>query len=629
MPQLSLADHIAGGLRTEDSAKRNAPQCRIYRNMKPEGALAVAATKGLGGSGSTSLATALSAFSYTSPFPQLFRGRKNTYIGAPGDLYLVDESTWTLTRVHTSTAQYPYNLQDVSSGQNPTGSARWEMADFGDVVVFVNGSCFVVHTGGTWLVDTGLKVTTALNHMGRLLLGGFDSFAHSDSVDEYYGWLTRGLDSTPTLGTLTEQHVWWSSIGAEDLFALAKFDPTLGSDFGDPLPDDVVTDGGFDAPGEWTYTAGQWDVTGSVADRINTTANEEITQDIGSTGGLYRIEVVASAGISGYFTVRVGTGVSSQRSTTGTHVAYVYDDGTGDGLLAIDAVGATWEFSSIEARLVEELRTDELYLMGQQGHRSMPWQGGVTFLRSMGDEVVVAGEDMVVLLSPVTEPGNNTPTFGMRTLLDEGAKAIGGSGAMLYLVDNNNVLYRIAPSTEGLSRQLVATRLGLSEMLDAIGSAFTVTYNPDRRETYVAGAGGTLIATASGAISFVDSYISGVAQVGDEVVWTHDDGDLTDWRIETDDIDMGTRLSKRVRTAQVQSNASDLTLRHSVRTGRSGDFATTTKSVGNAGLVSLANSGMDHRIRVACSTAVSTDTLQDVIIEYDTSGKKDLSNLLR
>ncbi|MHA2403898.1 MAG: hypothetical protein ACXADH_12960, partial [Candidatus Kariarchaeaceae archaeon] len=163
------------------------------------------------------------------PFPQLFKGKTQTFLLTATKLYTV-ASDWTLTQVAT------VDPDTLLSASITTGSS-WHFADFKDSYVFCNGVCVIAKwnvdslTGGTdqTFVFTTPFINTCVDFAGRAVFGGF-----TDGVWKS-AWLSfwNSLGSTHTLANtfaISDNSVMWTSVAGSELWWLIRPDLALLED---------------------------------------------------------------------------------------------------------------------------------------------------------------------------------------------------------------------------------------------------------------------------------------------------------------------------------------------------------------------------------------------------------------
>jgi hypothetical protein len=190
----------------------------------------------------------------TFPYPQLFIGKKYTFILGRNRIFYVNPLDWSqLYLLDTYDADNPSNAKAI-----PTGNS-WEFVDFWDTWFFTNGVCTVFGSavdtmmGGNLkaYVSDGVSVNCGTDHKGRVVFGGFDYKNFWDSTWQAF-WLewydkNQDLGISPyekregqdVLMPISDQWIWWSSIGGGD--AMMLFFPSLFTTTG------PVTTSGYDA----------------------------------------------------------------------------------------------------------------------------------------------------------------------------------------------------------------------------------------------------------------------------------------------------------------------------------------------------------------------------------------------
>lgn len=164
------------------------------------------------------------AVSFNHPFPQVFRGRKQTIVADELYIYEVDESDWTVTKLVT------YDFYSQASTKGITTGGVWQFIDFGNSWILLNGSCIVVknnwyHATKVFVIDT-MTVTTGCRHNGIIALGGFNEsdFWTADWDVENAARLAKGTAWGYSVGGATKNAVWWSGVGGGDFLHLLDLD---------------------------------------------------------------------------------------------------------------------------------------------------------------------------------------------------------------------------------------------------------------------------------------------------------------------------------------------------------------------------------------------------------------------
>jgi len=167
------------------------------------------------------------------PFPQIFLGLKKAFVLDQSAIYeldldsIVKDTTFTLTEITT----YDASSTDVIT--KPLGGDVWSFIDFGDVYLFVNGTSSIlaparwfdngvlVNTSRVF-VENSVSIQAGCKHMGRSVLGGFNSsnFWNSEWRQFWLNWTTKNspdLLFDPTEGFRHKLHYveyewWWGCI---------------------------------------------------------------------------------------------------------------------------------------------------------------------------------------------------------------------------------------------------------------------------------------------------------------------------------------------------------------------------------------------------------------------------------
>jgi len=173
------------------------------------------------------LAAAVPAIVFSWPFPQLIRGSAVTLLCTSTNVYLVDESNWTITTITT------YDYYNPAISQAIVAGGYWHFADFFNTWFLYNGSCSVMKFGDDIKYYTQDEVTikSGCAMRGRLILYGFNASDYwSNTWDTILTSLMTSEEpphsSLPT--TMTDvgpNWLWYSTIGGGDI----KFihNPTL------------------------------------------------------------------------------------------------------------------------------------------------------------------------------------------------------------------------------------------------------------------------------------------------------------------------------------------------------------------------------------------------------------------
>lgn len=180
----------------------------------------------------TALQTAMTSASITVsfPFPQLFKGKTQTFLLTATKLYTVSAS-WALTQVST------FNPITLAAEAITTGNP-WHFADYKDSYVFFNGVCTVFKwkfeslygdTDKAYVFTTPF-INTGVDFAGRVIFGGFTDGVWKDD------WLSfwESFDSSHLLSTdfaIADNSVMWTSVAGSEFWWLVRPDVALaGSD---------------------------------------------------------------------------------------------------------------------------------------------------------------------------------------------------------------------------------------------------------------------------------------------------------------------------------------------------------------------------------------------------------------
>lgn len=154
------------------------------------------------------------------PFPQLIRGKNVTLLATATQLFLVDETTWTLTELTT------YDMFDTATTKAIVSGGPWHFADFYNTFILHNGNCTVVKWGWSdqYFIQDNITITSGTEFRGRYISGGFDP---SDYWLAEWQELWHGI--SPIFESMLDVKKNWfhySTIGGGDLGYL--FSPSLG-----------------------------------------------------------------------------------------------------------------------------------------------------------------------------------------------------------------------------------------------------------------------------------------------------------------------------------------------------------------------------------------------------------------
>lgn len=166
------------------------------------------------------------------PFPQLFKGKKHTFLLTKNEIYFVEDD-WSLTIA---------DVYDYATGTKTTidNGGPWSFVDFYDSYMFTNGVNTLWHMNLSSItgqndriyVEKDVRVAAGCGFRGRVMLGGFDTFKNMS--DNWSSFITTWAQTIQTSGAIIydldfqKNFLWWSSIGGED--ALMLFQQAVSQD---------------------------------------------------------------------------------------------------------------------------------------------------------------------------------------------------------------------------------------------------------------------------------------------------------------------------------------------------------------------------------------------------------------
>lgn len=222
--KIEFAEALRRGIRLEDFAARNTQALKSCRNMRvSEYGLKqfypltepVDLTDLAGDSSVPNIPKAW-------PFPQLFRSAypNRSYLMTETGIYLVDESTWLGSALSLGDLD---SLPTVNPFTIPSGGLDWQFLDFQNNSVMLNGDSVII---AAQFGSNSVTITSGCTHKrGRVLFGGFADDV--DAVADFDTWFDSYKSDAPSMlasgstGFDTGEGgnwVWWSSIGAVDMY---------------------------------------------------------------------------------------------------------------------------------------------------------------------------------------------------------------------------------------------------------------------------------------------------------------------------------------------------------------------------------------------------------------------------
>lgn len=456
-----------------------------------------------------------------------------------------------------------YEVQEVPDG------GLWQLADFGDVYLLVNGACtlFVANysqKGFTQLrtfIDTALKPNTVTNYRGRLLMGGFQGADTWAALwDTFWGTVASytGTTGMPT-DSLSPRHIWYSSIGGEDMLQYFLPEQLLERPGTTSLEDrrNLLCNGDFRRAGSawvltggWTAYPGYLEHTAGTEDTVEQD-NESMPIPI-EVGTAYEVQVHIANRTAG--TISVSLGSTSVLSTTrnGYTVAR--------GICIDDATFTVTASSTFDGQLLDvSLRAatdtgwaEDIWLLGEQGQRALPWQGDVLAQHVLSTVTLVGTADGLVALSP---SGSTLGATVVHEIGLAGRGALCGSQREALFVDRKGSIWRVGSD-------LSVLREGREEFLlshlDEIGPI--IYFNSDRDEYYIAFPDDTTFVVSRSGVGEMSASLFAALQLEGVCSYIIDDFTSEAVRMETDTIDFGTRANNTLRELEACFDGEDLSV---------------------------------------------------------------------
>ena len=159
------------------------------------------------------------------PFPQIFKGRDETYLLSQTELFTLDVTNGTLNKIDSYDSDNPDTLLA------PTSGGLWQFVDFGKTYMFLNGTSTMFRSGAETIfgleaktyVRNNLTINAGCSFRGRSIIGGFnvDDFYNSDWKLFWKYWQDKGVDSGISGDiSLGSNFIMWSLIGGGDMLSL-------------------------------------------------------------------------------------------------------------------------------------------------------------------------------------------------------------------------------------------------------------------------------------------------------------------------------------------------------------------------------------------------------------------------
>lgn len=467
-----------------------------------------------------------------------------------------------------------YEVQTIPSG------GLWQMADFGPVYVLANGSCtlFVANysqggfTQTRTFLDTGLNPNTVSNYRGRLIMGGFQGAdTWKAAWDSFWSEVAgdTGTTGMPT-DNLSARHIWWSSIGGEDMLqyflpeTLLEGPSTTSLDQGKSLirnGDFRKAESGWVLPDDWSAETGYLEHTpGSTGTVSQAGEDMALPPTLGET---YEVTIILADRTAGTVALYLGSTLAMTASNTYTIARTAFADSTDFHI--IPSSDFDGKVTDVQIRPLTETKwAEDVWLLGEQGQRALPWQGDVLAQHSLGGASLVGTEDGVMALSPT---GSTLGSVEVHNIGLAGRGALAGSKREALFVDRAGTIWRIGSD-------LAIIRVGreefLSPYLNATGPI--IHYNSDRDEYLIAFSGNkTFVVTRSG-VGVMATSIFALPQLEGTFRYLGDASFAsTQVTMETDTIDFGSRGQTTLKELEACFDGSGLqmTLLNRVGTGDS------------------------------------------------------------
>ena len=270
-----------------------------------------------------------------------------------------------------------------------------------------------------------------------------------------------------------------------------------------------------------------------------------------------------------------------------------------------------WEAPADMSRLVRSNRF---------GFSPMPWKGTVYAIKTLGDSVVVYGDNGIAVMRHVTEP---IPTFSIRKISSVGIMnrgAVGGSDDVHFFVSATGALYRLTEE-RGLER------FGYEEYLeDLVSGEVVITYDSRKGECFIAGDyAGTHLSYVfgEGGLGTSPYRFYSLLEVDGAPVVTSDIESGTTTYVVTDWLDFGYKDFKTITMVEVGIDTSQkvwVALDYSNDDGRSYTRSSWVP-LNTQGWARLQRSGT--LVRIALKVASYVDCFLDsMVIHWQPSGRR-------
>lgn len=621
MPELIVDKALSNGIKTAANAVKNLPVCETMTNYKTDTYGAVIYSWGLSALPSA-LLTAMSGASitFTYPYVQFFNFTTGLFLFTQTGVWSVDRSTYALTAV------IPVAVADLTTTPSIPSGGIWQGAQFGNTLLFTNGSCAIIrykrNSTTVTAIDTTFIPDALCNWRGRLFMGGFRTGAIKTALQYLFNYYSGTLNLTPA--AFDSETVMWMSVSGEDMLMHFIPDLFLSGPLHSSLATELVLQGDFSsgtawtAGGSWTLTGGKMVHTAGDIGTLSQTITNAIPYD------LYRITFTLSSVTAGGVTLSLGGTPYTQASTNGTFTAYVRCGAT-KSLVFTPSLTFAGAIDNISVNAMDAWPVISL-ATGQQGQRHVPRTGDVLQLLPLDDRIMCYAKGCIGAFTPFTQAETGAPTFGFETYLTKGVagrSSAGGSLGVHFVVDRESVGWLI--TSKG------AERVGAEEFFSTLtATSLTVHWHEDRSEFWISGlAGSTPVTytynTKTGGMSKINAAACALFHLDGLTRLAKQDGDLSVATIETVNLDFGSRGDATVSLVEIDANhaAGAVTLR--TRSGRSDTFSDKTVSLSRTGKHGITGSGAEVRLKFTNTSMGSADRVGYAKLTYSETGKRSLS----
>lgn len=269
----------------------------------------------------------------------------------------------------------------------------------------------------------------------------------------------------------------------------------------------------------------------------------------------------------------------------------------------------------------------DLLRRNEMGLAPMPFRGQIYRMLPLGDRVVVYGSDGANLLQPIQSP---VPTMATRDIqgLERGIGAagrgcVGGGTTRHVMIDNDAVLWLIAPTEHG---QIAAQRLGYETYLSALTLDDTViSYDPDQHEFWICDGTYAYVLTPRGLGGPMDLKPTSMARTESGLVGPRVDSTqlATKFDLRTAYMDLGERDYKH--TSAIQMQARDVSNARAAMAYRynQGSFDTSASTPFNLQHVAFPRATwVDGKVQITGTADGPDAAVHRLEVRYNAEGKR-------